>query len=462
MQSGIPEFIAVYGRRRVGKTYLVREFFNYQFAFYTSGSTAAKTNRQKLAVFHKALKEYGSDEKRVPQDWLEAFERLKNILVSDKVYRDPATGRRVVFLDELPWMDTGKNDFRMALDLFWNTWASTQPDLCLIICGSATSWILNKMVQDRGGFHNRLTRQIHLRPFTLAECEEFLHAKAIHLPRNQVIRAYMVFGGIPYYLNLLDSRLSLDQNIQALLFEEYGELQDEYGVLFNALFTNPRKHSMVIECMVRLRRGMSRTEVSEATGINNGGSLSEILFELEQCGFIREFSAYNKNKYGKLYQVTDPFVLFYHAFLKDRKPDSWLQFIGTPACYAWQGLAFETVCLNHVDQIKAALGISGISAHIYSWQGKATDVRKGAQIDLMIDRADSMINLCEMKYTEDPYVLDEDDKNNLINKRELFRETTKTRKAVTVVLISANGVKKSGYIDVVQRTLAGDDLFDHA
>lgn len=459
MRSNEPEFIAVYGRRRVGKTFLIREYFNYRFSFYASGSTAAKTNRQKLSIFHSALKEYGCPSKAAPKDWMEAFARLKELLRSDYVYRDPATGRKVVFLDELPWFDTTKNDFRMALDLFWNTWASTQPDICLIVCGSATSWILNKMVLDRGGFHNRLTRQIHLMPFTLRECEEFFQKKQILMPRDQIIKSYMVFGGIPYYLNLFDRRLSLDQNIQALIFNEQGDLRREYQVLFNSLFHRPQNHVLVIQQLAKLRRGMSRTELTSATHVNNGGSLTETLFELAQCGFIREFTAYQKNSYGKMYRIIDPFTLFYITFVLNHKVEDWLQFIGTPAYFAWSGLAFETVCLHHLDQIKTVLGISGISAKVYSWQGKGTDARKGAQIDLLIDRADRVINLCEAKYTEDPFVMDEAYKNNLINKRELFREATKTRKAVTIVLISANGVEENGYSGVAQRIITGNDLF---
>lgn len=459
MQSGKPEFIAVYGRRRIGKTFLIKEYFNNQFSFYASGSTQAKTNRQKLKAFHHALQEYGCREKKTPQDWLEAFDRLKAILVSEDVKRDRATGRRVIFLDELPWFDTGKSDFRMALDLFWNTWASSQTDICLIICGSATSWIINRIIKDRGGFHNRLTGQIHLAPFNLRECGEFLRAKGMDLPKDQIIKAYMVFGGVPYYYNLLDRRLSLDQNIQALFFEQQGELRDEYAVLFNALFSNSQKHEKLIECMAKLRRGMSRIELSEMSGINNGGSLSEPLSELEQCGFIREYRAYNKSSYGKLYQVIDPFTLFHITFVQNKKFESWMQFIGTPAFYTWEGFAFETVCLNHIDQIKQALGISGISAQVYSWQGKASTGRKGAQIDLLIDRADSTVSLCEMKYTMEPFSIDEDYKNNLVNKRELFRDSTQTKKAVNIVMISANGVKKTGYYDIAQRILTGNDLF---
>ena len=459
VRSGIPEFAVVYGRRRVGKTYLIREFFNYQFAFYVSGSTEAKTNKQKIAVFHNALKKYGCQERRVPQDWMEAFDRLRDILESNDVFRDPLTGRRIVFIDELPWFDTSRNDFRLALDLFWNTWASTQKDICLIICGSATSWIIKNMLLDRGGFHNRLTRQFHLKPFTLAECEEYLVSRNIELPRNQIIKLYMVFGGIPYYLNLLDSRLSLDQNIQALVFSEQGELHNEYKALFKALFDNPGNHTRIIEKMSEVRRGVTRAELSAMTGINNGAAMTDALVELEQCGFIREYMAYNKNSYGKLYQVIDPFVLFHNTLIERAKVTDWMHFNGTPAYYTWSGYAFETVCLNHTDQIKYVLGIGGISAKVYSWQGKAAGIRSGAQIDMLIDRADNTINICEMKYTEAPFVIDEHYNNVLINKRELFREAAKTRKALTIIMISASGVRRSGYYDILQRSISGDELF---
>ena len=454
-----PEFIVVYGRRRVGKTYLVKEYFNNRFAFYSSGVPNAKGVRSKLKVFHESLIEYGSEEKDAPKDWLEAFRRLKTVLSGTSVTKDPVSGRKIVFIDELPWFDGPKSDFKAALELFWNSWASSQPDLCLIVCGSATSWITNNLLYSKGGFYNRLTRRIHLQPFTLNECKGYFDKNNIDLSNDQIIKYYMVFGGVPYYLDLYDSRMSLDQNINELIFEPTGQLHDEYYMLFRSLFSHPDDHIKVIEALSSSGYGLSRTALSKKTGLNNGRELTSALFDLQQCGFIREYDPYKKNKYGKMYQITDPFTLFYMAFLKDGKIGSWLHFTGTPAYYNWVGHAFEKVCLNHIPQIKTVLGISGIASQEYSWLGETTETRPGAQIDLLIDRADNVIDLCEMKFTEDSFVISKSFRDNMVNKRELFRERTKTRKAVATLLISANGVKRNEYSGTVQHIITGDELF---
>ena len=253
LKSKRPEFAVVYGRRRVGKTYLIREYFNKRFSFYSTGLTDEKTKGQ-LRAFNESLLLYGSTDKEAPKDWFEAFSRLRVLLCSEKVYREPIGGKRVIFLDELPWMDTARSDFKSALDYFWNSWASAQEDIVLIVCGSATSWIINNLLTSRKGFHNRVTRRIQLLPFSLAECEELFELNDVVMTRNQMIESYMVFGGIPLYMNLFDSRLSLAQNINELCFKEYGELHNEYDNLFYSLFDKPEKHMAIIEALIELDR----------------------------------------------------------------------------------------------------------------------------------------------------------------------------------------------------------------
>ena len=262
LMSKRPEFVVVYGRRRVGKTYLVREFFNKQFSFYATGLTDEKTKGQ-LRGFAASLVEYGDMEKKAPKDWFEAFVRLRKLLESDRIYREPINNKRVVFLDELPWMDTAKSDFKSALDYFWNSWASAQEDLVLVVCGSATSWIITNLLTNKKGFHNRVTKRIHLAPFSLAECEKLFELNDIVMPRNQMIESYMVFGGIPQYLNLLDSRLSLAQNINELCFKEYGYLYDEYDNLFRSLYDKPEKHMAILEALAKKKDGLTRAELSK-------------------------------------------------------------------------------------------------------------------------------------------------------------------------------------------------------
>ena len=454
--SGKPEFMVVYGRRRVGKTYLIKEYFCNRFSFYSTGMLDGKTGSQ-LKAFNEALINYGDDINTIPKDWFEAFRRLRNLLTKDYVVRDGLSNRRVIFLDEVPWMDTARSDFKSALDYFWNSWGSSQKDLFLIVCGSATSWIINNILYDKGGFYNRVTRQLHIHPFNLRECEEYYKNNGIVMTRNQVIDSYMVFGGIPYYLNLIDRRMGLIQNIDNLVISKQGQLHYEYDHLFLSLFKKSNHHAKIVSTITKERTGMTRAELARKSGVPDGEGLTKVLRELEECGFIRKYRNYTSKTNGQFFQLTDPFVLFASSFLKDETVDSWQKLYRTPKYYAWRGNAFEIVCLSHIPQIKTALGISGVSNMEYSWKSK--QIKDGAQIDLLIDRRDDIINICEMKYTDELFVIDSEYSKNLIHKTELFRTETGTKKALHVTLVSVNGLKKNEYLYVVQNVISGDALF---
>ena len=450
------EFLVLYGRRRVGKTFLIREYFNDAFSFYATGVANGNT-REQLKAFNAALLQYGSTEKKIPADWFEAFERLCGVLEGSSVKRDPEFGKRVVFLDELPWMDTARSDFKTALDWFWNSYGSAKDDLLLIVCGSATSWIISNILTDTGGLYNRITRQLHLAPFTLKECEALLAFNGITLSRRQMIESYMIFGGIPYYLNLLNRRQSLAQNIDELCFSEHGQLRYEYERLFRSLFKKADRHIAIIKALAEKHSGMTRVELGEIGCIGNGDALTRALNELEQCGFIRKYKNFVKNKQGYYFQLIDPFTLFSLHFLQEPAFSSWLSYTGTPGYYSWCGNAFELVCLNHSPQIKSTLGISGVETMEYAW--RSIQDEGGAQIDLLIDRRDGVINLCEMKYTLEPFAIDANYEDILIHKRELFREETGTKKALYVTLVSAEGLRQNSHSGVIQALIRGDDLF---
>ena len=454
VHSGTPEFVAVYGRRRVGKTFLIRNHFSERFSFYASGLNN-RPKREQLKNFNSKLVEYGLKEKRIPQDWSEAFSRLKSLLEDDEVYRDPKSGRRVVFLDEVPWMDGKRSDFRSSLDLFWNTWGSTQEDLLLIICGSATSWVMKYVIKDTGGFYNRITNQIHLLPFSLGECELFAQSRKLNLSRRQILEYYMSFGGIPYYWSLLFRDQSPMQNIQRLCFEESGSLKNEYPNLFKSLFSAKGPHQQIVEFLAGKEGGALRSEIIDA-GIKSGKSLSLALEELEQCGFVHRYYHIGRKERDSAYQLIDPFTRFALSFLRGRV-SSWQGFYGTPSYYSWAGRAFETLCLNHIHAIKAALGISGVLTNEFSWRSSAHD--PGAQIDLVIERRDGIIDLCEMKYSEGEYAISSDYERKLRNKISAFREETGTKSALHLVVVASNGFRKNAHSDMVVVSLSADDLF---
>ncbi|MDT3843262.1 MAG: ATP-binding protein [Bacillota bacterium] len=457
LRSNRPEFVVVYGRRRIGKTYLVREFFNRQFSFYATGLSETKTKSQ-LRAFNESLCSYGYNENMPPKDWFEAFGRLRKLLESEKVYREPINNKRVVFLDELPWMDTARSDFKSALDYFWNSWASSQEDLVLIVCGSATSWIITNLLSSKKGFHNRITKQIHLNPFSLSECEKLFELNDIVMTRSQMIECYMVFGGVPLYLNLLDSRLSLAQNINELCFKEYGELHDEYTNLFYSLFDKPEKHMSILEALAKKKSGMTRTELSKESKIGGGSVLTKDLKELEECGFIRRYSDIKKGSKEAFYQLIDPFTLFAIKFLENKTFDSWNTYINSPGYNSWRGTSFEIVCFNHIDKIKQVLGISGIETSEFTWRN--TDSDKGAQIDLIISRKDGVINLCEMKFTNAEYSLDEDEYKKIQNRIDSFQKESDAKGAIHVTLICGNGFKYNKYSNIAQNIITGEDLFE--
>lgn len=457
LTSRRPEFVVVFGRRRVGKTYLIKEYFNGQFTFYATGLSDKKTAGQ-LKAFQTSLLSYGSREKAIPKDWFEAFMRLRDLISQEGAYRDPVSGKRVIFLDELPWMDTARSDFRSALEYFWNSWASSQEDLLLIVCGSATSWIINHMLKDRKGFHNRITRRLQLLPFSLKECGELLDNNDVIMTRQQIIECYMVFGGIPYYLNLIDFRLSLAQNIEELLFKPYGELRDEYSELFYSLFNKPEKHMAIIKTLAESKSGKTRKDLSEMPEIGGGSVLTKDLVELEQCGFIRKYTNYALTKNDICYQLTDPFVLFSLRFLNQKDLNSWMEYIHTPSYNAWRGNAFEICCLNHIPEMKKSLGITGVDTMEYAWRSQNSD--PGAQIDLLIDRKDGVINLCEMKYTDSEYEVSKDEYEKLMNRISAFQKETKCDKAIHLTLVSANGLKPGKYSSAFQNVISGEELFE--
>jgi len=456
-KSESPEFVAVYGRRRVGKTFLINETFSEEYAFSAIGTYNADKTEQ-LASFYAALKKYGDRAKTPPENWQDAFDRLVFILEKS---RKP--GKKIIFLDELPWFDTRKSGFMSAMERFWNGWAAFRTDVLLIVCGSATSWMIGNLIRNRGGLHNRVTRRMRIEPFTLAETEEYLACKNILWERREIAEAYMIFGGIPFYLSQLQPGTSLAQNVDALCFEKDAFMRDEFFILFVSLFRNSENHIKVLEALGSGSAGMLRDDILAAAGLLSGGASSAILEELEQCGFIGKYNDYS-GKHGRfVYQLTDFFTRFYLTQMKGNRQlgtGYWAKSIGKGRYNNWIGRTFEKLCLTHIDKIRTKLGISGIVAVSFAWKsGKTRKGEKGAQIDLLIDRNDGVINICECKFVNGEYAIDGKSAGELRERMNAFARATGTKKARHLTMITTYGVRQNKYSGMAQSEVTLDDLF---
>ena len=455
VESNRPEFMCVYGRRRVGKTYLIKEYFNDVFSFYVSGTKNDSKNAQ-LKIFNNALLKYGSKEKKNPKNWTEAFDRLESLIESENVYKMPQYGKIVVFIDELPWFDTQKSGFKEAFEFFCNTYVTSKENLILIVCGSATTWIINNLLKNKGGFHNRLTRRMYLKPFTLREINELQKNNGIEWNEDDVAESYMIFGGIPYYHNMLLRHFSLYQNVDYLCYDQHGSLHDELDELFSSLFTQSEKYIDVIRAISKKRSGLTRDEIIKESGLLGGGMLSRILEELEQCSFIRKYKNFTSENNNAVYQLVDPFILFTINILEKKENNSYLDYVGTPSYYSNLGYSFEMLVLNNISLVKNALGISGISTNESSFRSNKST--PGAQVDLLIDRMDNIINLCEIKFTKDEFEIDADYYKNLTRKIEVFRNETKTKKVIHLTFITFNGLVQNKYSSIAINKITKDDL----
>ena len=452
--SGKPEFVVVYGRRRIGKTFLITRYFNNNFSFSTTGVSDGSLKDQ-LRVFHMSLKKHYQSNIPLPKDWFHAFN-----LLEEQIEKDITQGRKVLFIDEMPWFDTPKSNFLSALEHFWNAFASKRKDILLIVCGSAASWIVKNLINNYGGLHNRVTDVIFLEPFNLKECEAFYQNRGIAMNREQIAEAYMILGGIPFYMDAMDKAFGLNQNIDLLLFNKNAKLSNEYARLYNSLFRHANNHMRIAEVLSKTNMGMSRKELSEKSGISDGGGLTKILDEMESCGLISKNHSFSKNKYGGYYKLIDFYTLFYYKFIKTRKsndPHFWTNFLSYPAHRIWCGYAFERLCAAHINQIKYKLGIYGVISDIYTF--RSVKKKGGAQIDIIIDRKDDVINLVECKFSGLPYKLTAECIKELEHKKNVFIEETKTKKAIHITMITVSGLVVNEHYNAIQSEVTLNDLF---
>lgn len=456
VESGRSEFIVIYGRRRIGKTFLIRRYFKDTYDFSFVGKHDMPKEEQ-LREFAKALQTY-SQSAFLPilQNWNEAFECLQKILDSSK-----KKDKKVVFFDEMPWMDTPKSDFIAALENFWNGWAAMRDDILFIACGSATSWMVDKILHNQGGMFNRITQKIYLRPFHLCEVEQYLDEHHFNWDRYQIAQCYMILGGVPYYLTLLNRQLSLLSNIDELFFTNaHAMLRTEYNELYSTLFKRPENYLSVIKTLIGRKEGFTRKEISEKTKIS-GSTLTKVLTDLEQCDFILPYARYGNSKNNTIYRIKDFYTLFYYKYVNGidtKDAHYWTHLANSQQVTSWQGFSFELLCLIHLDEIKRALGIDRILNDASSWRSKMPE-GSNTQIALVIERADRNINLCEMKFANGLFAIDKDYEQKLRERISIFRAETKTRCSTRTTLVTTYGVFKNKHQGIVDDEVTLDDLF---
>lgn len=462
-----PEFLAIYGRRRVGKTFLIRNFFNDKGLYFEVTGQYKTSYKQQLENYYNALFIAFKITSPIPKptSWKEALSLLTFLI------KTQAENRKIImFFDELPWLATQRSGLLAALDYEWNTEWSNLKNLKLIVCGSAASWVLDNIINATGGLHNRITRIIHLKPFSLGETEEYLKKRGVRLKPLQILELYMAMGGIPYYLNQIEKGKSATEIISRVCFTDDGLLFSEYDRLFRSLFKNAEVHLKIIQKIVKKGNHISKKELINSGGFSSGGGFRDKIMELVSSGFIREYVPFGKKSRDSVLKITDEYTLFFMEWIDPIKrrgaisnPDYWLNASTQQKYKTWTGYAYEAVCEKHIQQIIRKLGIANVAGEIGKWHffPAVGSKKTGAQIDLVIDRFDDCINICEIKFSRNEYVIDKKYARNLLNKINVFEEKTGTKKQIFLTLITTMGLKKNLYTeDLVHSEVVMNDLFD--
>ena len=456
------ELVVIYGRRRVGKTYLVNETFKDRITFRHTGLSPAELAssgllKAQLDHFYISLQMQGLKGEKKPTNWFEAFSLLEKLLLS----KDDGS-RQLVFIDELPWMDAPRSGFTTAFEAFWNGWCSARSNIMVIVCGSANSWIHDNLINNYGGLYNRVTYTLKLFPFSLKECEEYFLSQNIIFSKYDIVQAYMILGGIPYYLGYLRADLSLAQNIDELFFSERPILDGEYDRLFNSIFSNPEKAKKIVEFLHTRNKGYTRKEISKGTGIPSGSELTKFLNSVVASDFAIKYISFGDGKRDECYKLTDPFCLFYLHFLKGKNKTGtnfWQNNMNSAPINSWRGISFENVCFQHIRQIKHTLAIEGIESNQSAWTKTGDDASSGAQIDLIIDRADNVINLCEIKFYSEEYTVDKAYEMQIRHRNNLIQKLIPKKKSLRNTLITTYGLHTNAYSGIFTNVITLDDLF---
>lgn len=466
LRSPRAEFLAIYGRRRVGKTHLIKNYIDStpHLFFHVTGFKGG-TLKEHLEAFSKQLGQtfYEGAPIAPRTRWLDAFEDLTQAMEKQKK-------TIVLFFDEFPWMATPRSRLLMALEYYWNRYWVFDAKIKLIICGSATSWVIEKIINNRGGLHNRVTRTIHLRPFTLYETKLYLEANRIRLKHKQILDLYVVLGGVPLYWSFVRKGNSAVDVIDELCFRGDGPLVDEFSRLFSSLFEDPKPYVDLIRIIAQHRYGIGQAQLIQEAKKTHGGRIGHRLKQLEEAGFVTCLLPYAHRSKGLYYQVDDEYSLFYLRWIepnartiqkKRTNSGFWLSQSSRPAWKSWAGLAFESVCFKHIEQIRETLKIDpGSLAGSWRFQPRGQVKQEGAQIDLLFDRPDDAITVCEIKNSSTSYAIDKAYAEKLLKKLDVFRKQTRTKKQLFLVMITTHGLKPTMYSEeIISKEVTLEDLF---
>lgn len=461
LNSPQAEFLVIYGRRRVGKTFLIKEYFKDHIVFSFTGAFEVELDLQLDNFFNEYYRwTEGKLKNEPPENWTEAFEYLTQYLLSIRRRKK----KMVVFIDELPWLDTPRSRFLSALEYFWNQHGSQMDHLLLVTCGSAASWMHKHLLKAKGGLYNRVTQRIALKPFSLSEVERYFDKRKLRFTRYQIVQLYMVMGGIPFYLKEIRKGMSVDQAIDEICFTEGGLLSDEYNQLYYSLFKNADDHIALVEALAAHPTGLTRTKLVQRSGVPDGGTFTRALTNLVDCGFVNSYLPHRKLKKDTVYRLMDQYSLFYLKFIQANvtgRSNLWQSLQSSSGYVPWSGYAYENVVLQHIDEIHTALNIGGVHTQVSSWRFAGDDTMPGSQIDLLIDRKDGIIHLCEVKFTSKEFTLDKAYSTKLRQRRGIFEYASKTKKAVVTTLVTTYpAIENKYYSEEVHSEVTMDDLFD--
>lgn len=458
------QFVTVYGRRRVGKTFLIREFFKGKrcYFFHATGIQGGNMAAQ-LEKFSHALSKtfHGGARMAVPRNWSEALQALQYEI-------ERVEGKVVIFLDELPWMATRRSRLLQEIDYYWNNIWAGMSTIILVLCGSSSSWIVRKIIKGKGGFYKRTTLKLPIQPFSLSETREFLRHKKIRLNEKNIVSLYMSLGGVPYYLNLVESQKTSQKNIQRLFFDDNSPLMDEFNTLFDSLFYTPGPYKDIVREIAHHQEGLTWSEIEAKVGSSSrGGSLTDRLENLCFSGYLTKYRQW-RDSGEDFYKVTDEFCLFYLRWVEPHEggtfdSDYWLYQASKPAYYSWSGYAFESVCRKHIHKILRALDIrSGAPMNPWRHASRSWSDDDGAQVDLVVEQLDGAITLIEIKYTDKIFSIDKRYAQDLERKIRVFHDTTGVKEEIFLAMVSANGVRKNVYAkELLSGVATLEDLFNH-